>query len=253
MGNISKIVYFDENSATDYVQIIEGGNLEKTTRLLEQNETGSDLGADGKISVGISGMFSALIGFGAKSNLTSKISTSINTVEMAENILKNTILTDFLSIISEDKKQVVKEFKNYTLSILKDSLSYIIMVSPYMTMLNSRGIQTGDFNIAVDKIDNAVKSGKGYYEFIGEKEKDKIVLRFNINAFKNNYRISDILKMELKLYAIKVGKIDLEQLNFNNELNLNSKSNPDYDSDNAIEKGLLDVYDVILAGVAYND
>lgn len=36
-SRLCKIVYFDEESVTDYIQIVEGGNLEKTTELL--NET----------------------------------------------------------------------------------------------------------------------------------------------------------------------------------------------------------------------
>lgn len=36
-SSICKIVYFDEESVTDYVQIIAEGKLEKTTELL--NET----------------------------------------------------------------------------------------------------------------------------------------------------------------------------------------------------------------------
>ena len=35
-NSICKIVYFDEDSVTDYVQIIAGGALEKTTQLLKK-------------------------------------------------------------------------------------------------------------------------------------------------------------------------------------------------------------------------
>ena len=34
---LSKIVYFDEASVTDFMQIVAGGQLEKTTELLKQS------------------------------------------------------------------------------------------------------------------------------------------------------------------------------------------------------------------------
>ena len=34
---ICKVIYFDEDSVTDYLQIIAGGSLEKTTELLKQS------------------------------------------------------------------------------------------------------------------------------------------------------------------------------------------------------------------------
>ena len=37
-NKICKIVYFDEDSITDYVQIVVGGSLKTTTELLKSNE-----------------------------------------------------------------------------------------------------------------------------------------------------------------------------------------------------------------------
>lgn len=37
-NKICKIVYFDEDSVTDYVQIVAGGSLETTTELLKSSE-----------------------------------------------------------------------------------------------------------------------------------------------------------------------------------------------------------------------
>lgn len=39
MGKICKIVYFDEESVTDYVQIVAGGELENTMELLKTRDT----------------------------------------------------------------------------------------------------------------------------------------------------------------------------------------------------------------------
>ena len=38
MSKICKIVYFDEESVTDYVQIVAGGELENTEELLKSKE-----------------------------------------------------------------------------------------------------------------------------------------------------------------------------------------------------------------------
>ena len=54
MERICKIVCFDEDSVTDYVQIVAGGDLEKTTELLKSRDTqeGQNLQANGKVGIG---------------------------------------------------------------------------------------------------------------------------------------------------------------------------------------------------------
>lgn len=272
-NTICKVVYFDEDSVTDYVQIIAGGELEKTTQLLKESEKcgEADTSAGGK--AGISGVFKALLGLEAQASAEATMGITLNTNKMAKNIVKNTILTDFLGIIDGKatdkggklKQGSIKKFQGYTISVEKDSLSYIVMVSPYLSMFKGDlGIPAGEFDIAVEKLDNALRSAKGYYEFIGTKGKSKVVLRFNINSLKNNYKINDLLKMNLSIYAIKVGTTTLEQLNVNKELDIDfyntAKDNPDYhageqeapNSENSKSKR-LDVYDVLLAGVEADD
>ena len=189
------------------------------------------------------------------------------------NIVKNTILTDFLSIL-EDKgtlqrrtsrlpKGTIKKFKDYVITAEKDSLSYMVMVSPYLSMLKTgSAIPAGEFSIAIDKLDNALRNAKGYYEFIGTKGKSRVVLRFNINSFRNGYTISDLLKMNLSIYAIKVGKTTAEMLNVNKELGMDvsilPKDSPSYEGESSNEEEatasqVLDVFDVLLAGVEADD
>ena len=80
----------------------------------------------------------------------------------------------------------------------------MVMVSPYLSMLrNGSSIPAGEFNIAIDKLDNALRHAKGYYEFVGTKGKSRVILRFNINSFRNSYTISDLLKMAFKHLCYK--------------------------------------------------
>lgn len=273
MERICKIVYFDEESVTDYVQIVAGGDLENTTELLTSRnaEEKQELQANGKI--GISGVFKALLGWEAGASAEVSAGLSFNSSKMVKNIVKNTILTDFLKTIEDasDKgkgvsrlpKGTIKKFKGYKIAAEKDSLSYMVMVSPYLSMLKSgSSIPAGEFNIAIDKLDNALRHAKGYYEFVGTRSRSRVILRFNINSFRNSYTISDLLKMDLSMYAIKVGRTSVANLNVSTELGMNvsiiPKDNPSYEGgseieDNPLDNQVLDVFDVLLAGVEADD
>ena len=75
-------------------------------------------------------------------------------------------------------------------------------------------------------------------------------------------KTTDLQKMKISIYAIKVGQSTIEKLNFNNEFeieeNFSKKDNPEYEKkkkkveDTSVEK-LLDIYDVLLAGVESDD
>ena len=268
-NKICKIVYFDEESVTDYVQIVAGGKLETTTELLNSREAneGQSISAEGK--AGIGGVFKALLGWDAsvEGNVSGRL--SFNSDKMVKNIVKNTILTDFLQLLDEEEankavsktnKGAIKKFDGYIISAEKDSLSYMVMVSPYLSMLRSgTSVPAGEFNIAIEKLESALKNAKGYYEFVGTKGRSKVILRFNINSFKNGYTISDLLKMNLSIYAIKVGRTTLDMLNVSKELDMDvsiiPKDNPSYtDKDENLHtvanaNQAMDVFDVLLAGV----
>jgi hypothetical protein len=98
-SRLCKIVYFDEESVTDYIQIVEGGNLEKTTELLNETTKNGQAEVNAKASGGIGGVLKALVGFETKVSVDAELETSFNTNQMVKNILKNTILTDFIDLI----------------------------------------------------------------------------------------------------------------------------------------------------------
>ena len=270
-NKICKIVYFDEESVTDYVQIVAGGEMETTTELLKGYSNKGEAKAGTKAFVGLGAIFKVLAGLNASAEGEASIGTSFNSEKMVKNIVKNTMLTDFLNVLDGQQlnnnrakatKGCIKKFEGYTISAEKDSLSYIVMVSPYLSMFKDASVSAGEFNIAIDKIEHVLKNAKGYYEFVGTKGRSKVVLRFNIDAFKNGYKISDLLKKNLSIYAVKVGKTTLDMLNVNKELDLNvsvvPKDNPSYVDEDIKEtkndsRKFLDVYDVLLAGVEADD
>ena len=138
MQKICKIVYFDEESVTDYVQIVAGGDLEKTTELLKSRDSSEE--QNGKLSgkAGIGGIFKALLGWEAAGTASISAGLEFNSSKMVKNIVKNTILTDFLNTLDENgsvktssrlPKGTIKCFKGYRVSAEEDSLSYMVMVS----------------------------------------------------------------------------------------------------------------------------
>ena len=88
-NKICKIVYFDEESVTDYVQIVAGGEMETTTELLKTSEgkEAQTVGANGK--GGIGGVFKALLGWEASANGEISAGLSFNSNKMVKNIFTN--------------------------------------------------------------------------------------------------------------------------------------------------------------------
>lgn len=257
---LNKIVYFDEGSVTDYVQIVAGGKLEKTTELLDLDNSGGNADIKTNASIGISSIFKSLIGFGVKAETNANLDISYKSESLVKTILQNTILTDFLDL-AKDESFGIKKYNDVEIRVIKDSLSFIVMVAPYLKMFKDGALKLdSDLNLSVDmiKIDDSIKLAKGYFEFEGISDQGSVILRFNIDSFRNNYKVADLLKMRLSIYAVPVGKVERKNLSITAELNMTSSSdgenkydNPEYGADveNDKEEDCLMVYDVLLAGV----
>ncbi len=241
---MNKIIYFDEIAATDYVDIKNGGrkNIDKnySKELVGKIETAVQ--AEGKTP----NLFRHFFNIGA--------SASAEASALSNNIIKtyisNTILTDFLNTISIKKNKDVSIFDKPKLKAYENSMTFLKMYAPYMKMLNSR-----ELPINISEIDSILIGAKGYYELIAQMNNGhKVILRFNITAFRNNYSLNDIIKMDLKYYAIKVGSYPENKLDIAKEFPAPQEELDAYNintiSDNSNQEiTLLDVYDVILAGV----
>ena len=111
-----------------------------------------------------------------------------------------------------------------------------------------------------------MKETKGYYELranvIEDQSKEKIyILRLNADSFRNNYKLTDLLHMNLTYYGIKVGKMSPDKMEFQHTFKINEESNTTpqqayWDikrkkdtSGTESDNNKCDVIDIILAGV----
>lgn len=85
------------------------------------------------------------------------------------------------------------------------------------------------------------------------------VLRFNIKAFRNNYGLTDLLRMRLVFHGVLVGQTYKSDLGFEAEMAADEAPVPmsalellDGPEAAGPNGELLDVFDVILAGVEHD-
>lgn len=256
---MKKIVYFDEGSVTDYMQIVQEGNMSKTTELLNQTQRGIEASGSAEVKLNpFASLLTAIAGFSANVAGKTSLTSAANTDKIAKTIIQNTLLTDFLDICDKEKSQI-RKFKDYILSEPKGSLTELLKMSVYTNMMNGSTAldSSDDIELNINKFDETIKLAKGYFEFIGICETKNVVFRFNLDALRNNYRSSDLTRMNLVIYAINVGEISLQELNFSEEMKKTSKitEQPRYFSNQKIEEDAdesekqFKMYDVLLAGV----
>lgn len=267
-SDLSKIVYFDEGSATDLIQIYHGGGLNKTLELFEADNEDGEAHVEAEGKVGLGKILQGIIGFGASVEGGSALSASYASSQVAKNILTNTLLTDFIECVDAGESGV-ERLEEYEISTIDNAMSSMMLITPYLTMLRSgQGVRAGEFNVSLERIDDAIQKAKGYYEFLAEKaDSEPIILRFNHSSLKNNYKLPDLLKMRLVIYAVHVGAASPDSLDIEKELSFTSSDNtknpsypvsfdPDKENIDEVpdERGAIPykMYDVILAGVKGN-
>ncbi|MCM3443944.1 DUF6414 family protein (plasmid) [Metabacillus halosaccharovorans] len=249
-----KIVYFDEGSATDFLQIHYGGNIEVVD---EDNgkftyKVGGSV--DGKVGAGNS--FFSLIKASISLNGNANIEKSKDSI--LKSTITNTLLSDFVKFAnSEENNKQISVFNGFNVDSIRNSFTFIKMYSPYIKLLKEDTEYTkdlADFNFI--EIDDILKGAKGYYELLAVKGEEKSILRFNINSFRNSYTLTDLTKMDLTYYGIKVGECNLEDLLVENEfpkdeeikkLTAEEIFNEQKNDDTRIS---LNIYDVLLAGIS---
>lgn len=273
-NTLTKVVYFDENSVLDYLQIFNKGKMKQFIQVVKNLSGGLGGGANADLEkkdksltgiiaqnlAGVSGK--GKIDFGAKGGLSGdRIKTTL---------IENSVLFDFISSINRQRKSKIEILKDYKLDILPDSMAYYASIAPLTEMMEGKSKIDTDISLNVDKMYSAIKALKGYFEVIGtesgRKGQKQIIFRFNLNSFRDNYRLQDVTKMSLIIFAINSGSETKAELNFNSQFNSDEDSivendfdgftGQNYTIDNNVEKEeqqkqqkQLPIYDVYLAGI----
>ena len=244
-----KVVYFDEGSVTDFIYVLDGGKtVDKEEHIVKKTtELAAGAEAQANTKLGFITMIASKVGIEGSADIAREGSTIITKA------VENTILTDYLSFAKGDGKEHIRVFSNCKPYPYPESFAYYKMLTPYLIMTEGKVRVADDLNINLAMMDKALDSGRGYYELMAEEGKEMVVLRFNIKAFRNNYSIADLIKMNLDYHAIEVGSVKLSNLTMQSEFGgFDDTEISGYDIANerdAITPKEVKVYDVILAGV----
>ena len=157
-----KVVYFDNSSAIDYLNIYNGGQRIQTDEEIQKNTEELTTKANARISAKLGWLpfFSA----NAEAGIDAEINSNDNS--LVKTTISNTILTDFIEKSSNDSRLI--KFEGYKLRAYKNSITFFKMFTPYLKMTKS-DIQSDGVTFDLAKIDESFESGKGYYELIAEK------------------------------------------------------------------------------------
>lgn len=241
--SLIKIVYFDEESASDLLDIVTGGKETSLSELNKERAAEVEANAGAKASA----KFNWLPFFGGSVEAGAAASVSAVGRSILNKTLSNTILTDYLRKCCE--LNCIKKLKGLTVTAPHESAAFMKMFTPYLAML-----ELNEFPLNLAELDSALTSAKGYYELVGQdKNGEKQILRFNIQAFRNNYGLVDLGRMHLIFHGIHVGKASESSLTMKAEMEPNTSSQVNaldvVDGTSTEQSPLLDVYDIVLAGV----
>nr|WP_230318848.1 DUF6414 family protein [Streptococcus salivarius] len=245
-----KIVYLDEQAVFDFLELHQNGIQSDIIKHVSENMVEVD--AEGK--VGMSLLTRLKIGFSGNA--------SYQRSGVVESQITSTLLSNLKKlVINKESSSKVEYLDNIKLFIEKDSPAFYRNITPVLDMISDiekmNSFTDDDKNnfkgIEIKNIERTLDRLSGYYEIKGISSDNKeMILRFNISGLRNNYTLSDLTKMDIKLYGIKVGKIDSIDLSFNTMLDRLSRQNQskigiDFDAEQ--EDNMIPIYDILVAGV----
>lgn len=281
-----KVVYFDEASALEYLDIKNDGRYIFNEEEIKNKETNVKNNNEAKLGIG-GKAFELLKYIGVEAKASTEVSGgfSKSNHKLFNSSISNTILTDFLKNVDESGKEVVT-FVDYDFRVIDNSFAYIKTIAPILKLLKDGYIdRTDEFkDINIKEIESVLENSKGYFEFLAVKEEKEVILRLNTNELRNNYRFGDLQDMNLVFYGIKVGKLkkkDLKIENYferldskkdSNTKDIKDKQNIQEESEllqdfegfsegkepidksninPIVDKDSLDLYDIVLAGIGH--
>ena len=252
----TRIVYFDEESATDLIYMNNEGQI--IEKIIKQSETRASGNTEAESTIGVGAKILSLLNLRIKGEISGNL--GYNSEKLLNQAVTNTVLTDYLGIFKDASiKTGIQEFPSAKVYAFKDSMTYYKLMTPYLTMTEGL-IDAGDFKLNVQKMDSALNQGRGYFEMVLESDKTKKILRFNLKSFKSSYSLSDLVKMTLTYHVVKVGKMNLNNLNMTQEFSFQNEQNNQIldgarlaNGEGAANSEEVDVYDVLLAGVSNDE
>lgn len=245
-----KIVYLDEQAVFDFLELYQNGIQSDIIKRVSENMVEVD--AEGKVGMNLFTRFK----IGLSGN------ASYQRSGVVESQITSTLLSNFKKFATNKKgSSKVERLDNVKLFIEKDSPAFYRNITPVLDMISDitkmNSITDDDKNnfkgIEIKNIERTLDRLSGYYEIKGiSSESNESVFRFNISGLRNNYTLSDLTKMDVKLYGIKVGEVDSIDLSFNTMIDRlsnqrQSQLGADFDEEQNNEK--IPIYDVLVAGV----
>lgn len=268
--NFIKVAYFDESSISDFMEIVNEGKKDSTIKETQIKETDKEMSAELEAALAskknlIVEIFSPLI---AKFGIEGAIEYIKNKSIENTSVVKSTLYYEFQKSLNTDKiaQCYIKAFKEISVYPLENSFTFFMLMAPYTSLVKNE-IVSDNTVLDISKLEEVIKKGRGYYELLStiknNNQEEIIVLRFNIESFRNNYTLSDLIKMKLTYYAIYVGEIELDNLNVNNEFlfGVQDKHHEDIadkvlkdkkiisSKSSAQEDKKIKVYDVLIGGI----
>lgn len=171
--NFLKIVYFDEAFVADFMQIIAGGEFKKTTEFITEVNSGIEGSVGAGVDVGteksgLPKLFGFLSGITINGEADANANLSRKSNKIAKNILENTLLADFITLLDTDKRRKknklcngIKIFPKLVVRPEVDSFSYLMLIAPYLNIINGElPLTTNDgdaMKIDITKIEEAIE------------------------------------------------------------------------------------------------
>lgn len=249
-----KIVYLDEQAIFDFLELYQDGVQSEIIKKISETMVGSE--AD--THIGVSFLARLKVGFSGNA--------SFQRSGVIESQITSTLLSNFKKIITQEKNQdsKIECLNNIKLYIEKDSPAFYRNITPVLDMIkdinelsNASASDKNNFKgIEIRNIERTLDKLSGYYEIKGiDENKQEMIVRFNITGLRNNYTLSDLTKMNIKLYGIQVGVVNSIDLKFDTLIDRLSNHNTselglDFDDEQEeIPQKLIPIYDILLAGV----
>ena len=107
-----KVIYFDEAFVADFMQIIAGGELKKTTEFITEvsSDVEGDVGADAGIGTEKNGIY-RIFSFLSGATINADVDVNANLSRKSDRIAKNILKIRFLQILLHCLMQIKEELR----------------------------------------------------------------------------------------------------------------------------------------------